>query len=70
MITPKKLKNLIKKEATIYHRYGEIKLKKENGYYYDVDDCLMLMKEMNNEEDKVEYAWELEFLFENGDEVW
>lgn len=69
MITPGRLKRLIKQEATIYNRYGEIKLKRENGYYYDVDDCLMFMKETNNAEDKVEYAWECGFLFENKEDA-
>ena len=71
MIESAKLKNLIKEKETIYIVQGNClfsyRLNEDvynDGYYYDFDnDCLYLMKQLNNEEDECEYAWFLEELF-------
>lgn len=72
MIQPDRLKELIEEKATIYVAQGNMVLDyqlNEDTYnrnnYYEVDnDCLCLMKILNNEEDDCEYAWLLTELFE------
>ena len=71
MIKLDRLKKLIDKKATIWFKtfnsiYSyELKENINNGFYYDTDEeCLLLMKEMNNEEDYAQFAWKLEDLFE------